>query len=64
MNAISVLERTKYDCNLLQKGPNIIARSKFVAESRDYDFWTNYMKTNLRSLQSYLVLFEIDCNHK
>ena len=38
MIAISVLNRTKYDCNLFQKGPNMIAMSKFALESRDYDF--------------------------
>ena len=27
-------------------GPNMIAMSKFVLESRDYDFWTNLVKAN------------------
>ena len=35
---ISVLKRIIYDCNAFQKGPNIIAMSKFVLESHDYDF--------------------------
>ena len=32
----------------------MIAMSKLVLESRDYDFWTNLRKTKFRSLQSYL----------
>ena len=63
MIAMSISNRIIYDCNLYQKGPNTIAMSKFVPESRDYDFWTKHMNTNFRSLQSYLVPFERDCNH-
>ena len=37
--------------------------SKLVLEPRDYDFWTNLAKIIFRWLQSYLVLFERDCNH-
>ena len=48
MIAISVLNRTIYDCNIFQNGPNMIAMSKFVLESRDYDFWVNLVKTNIR----------------
>ena len=39
MIAMLVKKGTKYDCNHFQKGPNMIAMSKFVLESRDYDFW-------------------------
>ena len=63
MNAISAPNRTIYDCNPNQLGPNMIAMSKSVLGSRDYDFWTNPVKVNFRLLQSYLVLFERDCNH-
>ena len=55
MIAMSVTNRTIYDCNLFQKGPYMIAMSKIVRESRDYDFWTNHVKTNFQSFQSYLV---------
>ena len=41
----------------------MIAKAKFVLESRDYDFWTNLVEINFRSMQSYLVHFERDCNH-
>ena len=52
-----------YNCTLFQKGPNIIAMSKFVPDSPDFDFWTNHVQTNFRSLQSYLVPIENDCNY-
>ena len=48
MFAMTILNRTIYDWNLFQKGPNMIAMSKFVQESRDYDSWTNLVKINLR----------------
>ena len=57
MIATSISNRTIYYCNLFQSGLNMIAISKFVLKSRDYDFWTNLAKTNFRSLQSYLVQF-------
>ena len=63
MNTIFIKTRAIYDCNLFQKRRNMIATSELVLKSRDYDFWTNLAKTNFRSLQSYLVLFEKDCNH-
>ena len=62
--AISIPKWIIYGCNPFQKGPNMIAMSKFVLESHDYDFWTNLVKTKFWSLQSYLILFERDCNHK
>ena len=37
--------------------------SENVLQSRDYDFWTNLAIKNNRSLQSYLVAIEKDCNH-
>ena len=52
MIAISIPNRTIYDCILYLLGANMIAMS----ESRDYDFWTNLLK-KIRLLQSYLVLF-------
>ena len=33
---------------LVKKGLNMLAISKIVLESRDYDFWTNLAKTNFR----------------
>ena len=62
MNEISVPNRTIYDCNLFEKGPNMITPSKIILESRDYDFLTNLVRINFRLLQSYLALFEKDCN--
>ena len=63
MIAISIPKQTIYDSNLYQLGPNMIAMSKIVLWSRDYDFWTNLVEMNCRLLQSYLVPFEWDCNH-
>ena len=63
MNAISIPNRAIYDCNINQLGPNMIAMTKIVLESREYDFWTNLLKIKFRFLQSYLVLFGKDCNH-
>ena len=45
MLAISNLNFTIYDCNVSQKGPNMLAMSEIVPESRNYDFWTNVGKT-------------------
>ena len=75
MNAIKVAIGTQYACNndnkgdliciqsQFRKGPNMIAMSKMLLESRDYDFWTNLAKTNFRSLQAYLISIERDCKH-
>ena len=52
MNATKIQNRTIYDCNLFQKGLNMIAMSKIDQESRDYDFRMNLGKTNFD-----------DCNH-
>ena len=61
---------TKYACNVdnkrdllrmqsqFSRGPNMLAMSKMVLESRDYDFWTNLAETNFRWLPAYLVLFQ------
>ena len=51
MIAMSISNGTIYHCNLFRLGLDMIAISKFVLESRDYDFWTNLVKTNFRSLQ-------------
>ena len=61
--AMSIPSRTINDCSLQQKGPYMIAMSKFVLETRDYDFWTNLVKIKFRLSQSYLVLFVRDCNY-
>ena len=61
--AISNQNRTKYDCNLFQKGPNMIAMSKIILGLDDFDFCMNLVKIDFRLLQSNLVLFEKDCNH-
>ena len=34
----------------------MLAMSKIIPESRDYDFWTNLAKTKFRSLQVPIVL--------
>ena len=71
MLAISIIKRFNYACNLnsetdymclqsFQWGPNMLAMSKIVLESRDYDVWTNLAKTNFRGLQAYLVPFETE----
>ena len=38
----------------------MIAMSKFVLKSRDYDFETNPVKVNFRLLQSYMVWFRVE----
>ena len=65
LNAILKIKRTIpiYDCNLFQRGPNMIAISKIVPGSRTYHFWPILAKTNCWCLQSYLVPFERDCNY-
>ena len=37
MIAISVPNRTLYDCNPFQTGLNMIAMSEIIVKSRDYD---------------------------
>ena len=61
MNVISIPNRTIYDCNPYLLGLSMIAMSKFVLESRDYEFRTN-REDHFWWLQSYLVIFEKDCN--
>ena len=63
MLAISNPKRTIYACNLVGWGPNMLAMSKIVLKSCDYDFWTNHAKTNFGWLQAYLVPIERDCKH-
>ena len=63
MIAITNQKRIIYDCNPFQLGPDMIAISEIVLKSCDYDFLANLAKTKFRLLQSYLVLFEKDCNH-
>ena len=60
MITISVVKRTKYACNIFQKGPNMLAKSKIIAESCDYDFLTNLAKTDCNDIGSH---FDHHCNH-
>ena len=48
MPTIFIMKGTQYSCNLSEIGPNMLAMSKMVLESRDYDFWANFAKTYLR----------------
>ena len=59
MLAIQNSKRTKYACNLFQRGPNMFATSKTFKESRDYDQWAKVEKPKLRLLQAYLVPIEL-----
>ena len=74
MIAITVLNRTIYDCDVFQKGPNMIAMLKFVLESRGYDFWINLAKQVFDDckliwsfLQGIAIIYSLiqncDCNH-
>ena len=62
MIAITYPERTIYDCNPFQSGPNMIAILEIMLESRDYYFRTNLAKIKFQCLQSYLVPIWKDCN--
>ena len=55
--AILIPNRTIYDCNPFENGANMIAMSKIVLGSRDYDFWTNLVKINFSLLPSYVIPF-------
>ena len=57
MNAISDLKGTKYACNLVHWGPNMLAMSEIVLESRGYDFSTNHAKKIFLYLQTYMIRF-------
>ena len=64
MDAISTPKlRTIYACNAFIWGPNMLAITEIVLESRDYDFWTNHAKTNFQYFQAYLVPIERDYKH-
>ena len=41
----------------------MLAMSKIVQESRDYDSWTNLVKIKFLRLQAYLVSIEKHCKH-
>ena len=63
MIAISVLKRTIYDCNPIQKGPNMIAKIENLF-SRDLSRNHSYVTLGqFSTLQSYLVPIGKDCNH-
>ena len=55
MPAISNSKLTIYACNFYPRGTIMLAMSKIVLDSPDYDFWTNLAKTNFQCLQAYLV---------
>ena len=72
MIAMTVIMGTKYDCNLFQKGPNMIAMSNFVLKSRDNDFWAmKLIFDGFNHIMSFLKEIAIinspipnsDCNH-
>ena len=66
MNAISVPNRTIYDCNLFQKGRNMIVMSKSILESRGYDFWTNLAEIVRFGTEIAFIFDPLcyeDCNH-
>ena len=61
MIAISVLKRTIYDCNPIQKGSNMIA---IIDNSFPRDSSRNQSHVGqFSTLQSYLVPIGKDCNH-
>ena len=63
MIAMMVTIRTKYDCNLLHKGPNMTTVIEILFSR---DLFRNHSHVTLgriSTLRSYLVLFERDCNH-
>ena len=63
MIAISIPKRTIYDCDPFQKGANMIAIIEILF-SRDSSGNHNHVtRGRISTLQSYLVLFEKDCNH-
>ena len=63
MFAISVLKRTIYDCNAFQKGPNMIAIIEILFSRDSSRNHSHVIRGRISTLQSYLVLFEKDCNH-
>ena len=74
MIAILIPNRTIYDCNLDQLGPNMIAMSTIVLESPDYDFgWITWEQIfdHCNHIWSFLKKIAIiygplsisDCNH-
>ena len=63
MTAMLVIIGTKYNCNLFQNGPNMIAMIENLYSrdtSRNHSHETN---GRISTLQSYYVLFKNDCNH-
>ena len=63
MIAISIPNRTIYDCNPFQKGPNMIAMIENLFPHDSSNNHSHVTLTRFPRLQSYLVLFERDCNH-
>ena len=51
-------DRTIYDCNPFQTGPNMSAMSEIILESRDYDLLTNLDCNHIRPFRDH------HCNHK
>ena len=67
MNAISVLKGTRYDCNLIQKAPNMIAMSKIVVtiifgriSRKEISIIAAIFGPFSKRLQSYLVRIEVE----
>ena len=63
MIAMSTPKRTIYECNLFQKGPNMIAIIETLFSRHLSRNHSDVTQGKFSTLQSYLVLFERDCNH-
>ena len=63
MNAISIPNRTIYDCNLFQNGPNMIAMIEILFFSDSSRNHSHVTLGQFSTLQSYLVPIGKDCNH-
>ena len=63
MIAITYGKRTIYDCNLFQKGPNMIAMIENLLSCDSSKNHSHVTLGQLSTLQSYLVPIGQDCNH-
>ena len=65
MLAISNPKRTINACNLFENGQNMLAISKIVLRSRDYDFWIIIAKHIVRAkfeiASIFSLLWNLDC---
>ena len=63
MIAIPNPNRTIYDCNFFQKGPNMIAMIENLFSRNSCRNHSHVTLGRISTLQSYLDLIETDCNH-